>query len=285
MPVNKFNGFSNFGIGIGLRSEHYEDLLIKKPAIHWLEIISENYMLEGGKSLSLLEQVLDTYKVIQHGVSLYVGSSDPLDWQYLNRLKKLIKQTGTPFISDHLCWGSVDGTLSHDLLPLPYTFEAVVHTAGRVRQIQEFLEIPICLENVSSYAEFNNSEMTEWQFLSEVVERADCGILLDVNNIYVASQNHSFDPLEYLHNIPMSRVGQIHVAGHTKFEKYILDTHEGPVINDVWQLYAQAIKLAGPTNTLLEWDTNIPSLDIVHSEALKAHQYSKDIEKTLSKYA
>jgi hypothetical protein len=206
---------------------------------------------------------------------MYFGSAQPLNREHLKRLKTLTRRTKTPWLSDHLCWGSVDGRYTHDLLPMPYTFEAVRATAARIREVQDFLEIPVAVENVSSYAEFHESEMTEWEFLNEVVEAADCGILLDVNNIYVSSQNHSFNPLDYVNSVPAERVAQIHIAGHSKFEKYILDTHDHPVLDPVWRLYARAIERVGPTATLLEWDDNIPSFDEVHAEALKATKYLK----------
>jgi uncharacterized protein len=273
VPANRFNGFTNLGIGIGLRVPHYRHILSKKPTCDWFEIISENYMVDAGRPLHILDQILEQYQVVQHGVSMYFGSVTRGDREHLKRLKTLVKRTKTPFLSDHLCWGSVDGTYTHDLLPMPYTFAAARHTAEKVRQVRDFLEIPVCVENVSSYAEFHASEMTEWEFLSEVVERADCGILLDVNNIYVSSKNHSFDPYDYLNNVPHERVGQIHVAGHSKFEKYILDTHDHPVLDPVWKMYAHAIKLCGPTSTLLEWDAHIPSFEEVHREALKAKKF------------
>jgi uncharacterized protein len=273
LPANRFNGYTDLGIGIGLRIPHYDHILGKKPAVDWFEIISENYMVEGGRPLAILDQILDQYTVIQHGVSLYFGSTDRIDRQQLKRLKALSRRTKTPFLSDHLCWGSVDGTYTHDLLPMPYTFEAARNTAKRIKMVRDFVEVPICVENVSSYAEFHASEMTEWEFLSEVVERADCGILLDVNNIYVSSINHNFNPFEYLENIPHYRVGQIHIAGHSKYEKYTLDTHDHPVIDPVWNLYARALELVGPTNTLLEWDAHIPSFNEVHREALKARKF------------
>jgi uncharacterized protein (UPF0276 family) len=285
MPANKFNGFTDLGIGISLRVSHYDKLIDDRPPVDWLEIISENYMVDDGRPLAVLDQILESYPVIQHGVSLYLGSTDPLNKDYLKKLKKLSRRTKTPFLSDHLCWGSVDGTYSHDLLPIPYTFEAVVHTAERIRAAQDYLEIPICVENVSSYAEFFASQMTEWQFLSEIAERADCGILLDVNNIYVSSRNHSFDPYEYLHGIPLERVAQIHIAGHTEFDKYILDTHEGKVKKDVWDIYRETIKLIGPTNTLLEWDSNIPEFEVVHAEALKANKIISQLNTELSRSA
>jgi uncharacterized protein (UPF0276 family) len=203
-------------------------------------------------------------------------SADKIDRTHLRKLKSLVKRTKTPWLSDHLCWGSVDGTYTHDLLPMPYTFASARRTAEKIRQVRDFLEVPICVENVSSYAEYHVSEMTEWEFLSEVVERADCGILLDVNNIYVSSQNHGFNPYDYLDGVPHHRVGQMHVAGHTKFEKYILDTHDHPVLDPVWKLYAHATKRCGVTATLLEWDDKIPSFDEVHNEALKAHEFIGD---------
>jgi len=277
MPANRFNGFSNYGIGIGLRVPHYNHILSEKPAVDWFEVISENYMVDGGRPLHVLDQILEQYRVVQHGVSMYFGSPEPRDREHLKRLKALVKRTKTPWLTDHLCWGSVDGRYSHDLLPMPYTFEAAQLTAQRIREVTDFLEIPIAVENVSSYAEFHVSEMTEWEFLTEVVELADCGILLDVNNIYVSSRNHNFNPHDYVAAIPAERVAQIHIAGHSKFEKYILDTHDHPVIDPVWQLYAQAIERAGPTATLLEWDDKIPSFDEVHREALKASQFLAEL--------
>ncbi len=273
MPANRFNGFTEYGVGIGLRIPHYNHILENRPVCDWFEIISENFMVDGGRPLYVLDQLLEQYRVVQHGVSMYFGSVEPLNSEHMRRLKKLVRRTKTPWLSDHLCWGSVDGTYSHDLLPMPYTFEAAKKTAQKIREARDFLEVPVVVENVSSYAEFHASEMTEWQFLTEVVEGADCGILLDVNNIYVSSQNHSFDPFEYLHNVPHDRVAQIHIAGHSKYEKYILDTHDHAVIDPVWKLYERAIELVGPTATLLEWDDRIPSFEEVHNEALKAKRF------------
>jgi uncharacterized protein len=275
MPANRFNGFTDYGVGIGLRIPHYQHIFEKKPVVDWFEIISENYMVDGGRPLQVLDQILDQYRVVQHGVSMYFGSAQPLSREHLKRLKALVRRTNTPWLSDHLCWGSVDGRYTHDLLPIPYTWEAVKVTAKRIRQVQDYLEIPVAVENVSSYAEYHESEMTEWEFLNEVVETADCGILLDVNNIYVSSQNHTFDPLTYVNSVPSERVAQIHIAGHSKYRRYILDTHDHPVIDPVWTLYARAIERCGPTATLLEWDDNIPSFEEVHAEALKANRYLK----------
>ena len=230
-------------------------------------------MVDGGRPLEVLDKILEQYKVVQHGVSMYFGSAEKLNREHLNKLKRLVKRTNTPWLSDHLCWGSVDGRYTHDLMPMPYTHAVAKHTAEKIRQVRDFTEVPVCVENVSSYTEFHQSDMTEWEFLSEVSEKADCGILLDVNNIYVSSKNHDFNPYDYLNNVPHHRVGQIHIAGHSKFKKYILDTHDHPVLDPVWKMYAHAIKLCGHTATLLEWDDRIPTFDEVHNEALKATKF------------
>jgi uncharacterized protein (UPF0276 family) len=281
MPGNRFNAFQDHGVGIGLRIPHYEHIFSRKPVVDWFEIISENYMCDAGRPLATLDRILEQYRVVQHGVSMYFGSVTTPDPEHMKRLKQLVRRTKTPWLSDHLCWGSVDGTYTHDLLPLPYTWEAVERTVERVRMVQDYLEIPVAVENVSSYAAFTGSEMTEWEFLTEVVERADCGILFDVNNVYVSAMNHEFNPLDYVNSVPAHRVAQIHIAGHSKYEKYILDTHDHPVIDPVWQLYARAIERCGPTPTLLEWDDHIPSFDEVHAEAKKAQRYLKPALKNV----
>jgi hypothetical protein len=273
MPANAFNGWTDYGIGLGLRIPHYGHIFKEKPVVDWFEIISENFMVDGGRPLEVLDRIMERYRVVQHGVAMYFGSTDKLNRTHLTKLKRLVRRTNTPWLSDHLCWGSMDGRYTHDLLPLPYTFSAAKHTAEKIRAARDFLEVPICVENLSSYAEFHSSQMTEWEFLSEVAERADCGILLDVNNIYVSSLNHNFDPFEYLRNVPHHRVGQLHIAGHSQYEKYTLDTHDHPVLDPVWQIYAEAIRLIGHTATLLEWDDHIPSFDEVHAEALKANRF------------
>jgi len=259
MSANPYNNHTQYGVGLGLRVPHYRHILEQKPTVDWFEIISENFMVDGGRPLEVLDRILEQYRVVQHGVAMYFGSADKLDREHMRRLKALVKRTNTPWLSDHLCWGSVDGRFTHDLLPMPYTFASAKHTAEKIRAARDYLEVPICVENVSSYAEYHVSEMTEWEFLNEVVERADCGILLDVNNIYVSSQNHNFDPLTYLEAIPHQRVGQIHIAGHSKFERFILDTHDHPVLDPVWKLYERAIQRCGHTATLLEWDDRIPA--------------------------
>ncbi len=273
MSSTPFNRFEEYGIGVGLRTPHLNHILERKPVVDWFEIISENYMVDGGRALAMLDRIMEQYRVVQHGVSLYFGSAERLNREHLKRLRTLVRRTKTPWLTDHLCWGSVDGRYTHDLLPMPYTFEAARITAAKIREARDFLEVPIAVENVSSYAEFHVSEMNEWEFLNEVAERADCGILLDVNNIYVSSRNHNFDAREYLNEVPPGRIAQIHLAGHSKFEKYILDTHDHPVIGPVWKLYEQAIRRFGAVPTLLEWDDRIPSFDELHAEALKAEKY------------
>lgn len=275
---SRFNAFTDYGIGIGLRVPHYTHILSEKPVVDWFEIISENYMVDAGRALHVLDQILEQYRVVQHGVSMYFGNSARPNPDHLRKLKALVKRTGTPWLSDHLCWGSVDGRYSHDLLPMPYTWEAVETTARNIREVRDFVGVPVAVENVSSYAEFTASEMTEWEFLAEVVDRADCGILLDVNNIYVSSQNHGFDPAIYLNFVQPERVSQIHLAGHTRLENVILDTHDHPVCDPVWKLYAQAIQRCGRVATLLEWDDRIPSFDDVHGEALKAGKFLPQTE-------
>jgi len=220
MPANRFNSFTTYGVGIGLRVPHYDHILRNKPTCDWFEIISENFMVDGGRPLEILDEILAQYRVVQHGVSMYFGSAEKLNREHLRRLKDLVRRTKTPWVSDHLCWGSVDGRYTHDLLPMPYTFEAARITAQKIKEVRDYLEVPVVVENVSSYAEYHASEMTEWEFLNEVVERADCGILLDVNNIYVSAQNHSFNPLTYVNAVPAERVAQIHIAGHSKYQIY-----------------------------------------------------------------
>jgi hypothetical protein len=273
MPASRFNAFTDHGIGIGLRVPHYQHILEKKPVVDWFEIISENYMVEGGRPLQVLDRILEQYQVVQHGVSMYFGNAARPDRDHLKKLRALTRRTKTPWLSDHLCWGSVDGRFTHDLLPMPYTWEAVEWTARNIREVQDYTELPVAVENVSSYAEFHASEMSEWEFLNEVAERADCGVLLDVNNIYVSSRNHDFDPNLYVDHVNPARVAQIHIAGHTKHERYILDTHDHPVLDPVWQLYARALGRVGRTATLLEWDDRIPSFEEVHREALKANRF------------
>lgn len=268
----------NLGIGIGLRPCHYNDIFTSRPAIDWFEIISENYMVEGGAPLKNLERIMEHYPVVQHGVTLGIGSPAPLDYDYLKRLKKLTKITKTPWVSDHLCWGRRPGAHYHDLLPLPYKKEVIKYVAERAAIVQDFLELPFALENLSSYVAFVDDEMSEWEFYSEIVERADIFMMLDVNNVYVSSRNHGFEPEEYIKNIPMERVIQMHVAGHTDHGDYILDTHDNYVKDDVWKLYEIVYQKTGGVSTLLEWDDNFVSFEETWQEALKAKQYQSKLK-------
>lgn len=265
--------FDNLGIGIGLRVPHYSDIFSDEPAIDWFEIISENFMCEGGKPQENLERILDRYPVVQHGVALAIGSAAPLDFDYLRQLKALAKKTKTPWLSDHLCWGRLPGRHYHDLLPLPYTQAVVDYVAERARIVQDFLEVPFALENLSSYLSYTADEMPEWEFYSAIVEKADIHMMLDVNNIYVSSRNHGFDPDEYLRNIPMDRVIQVHLAGHSDHGDYCLDTHDHPVRDEVWDLYRKVYQATGGVSTLLEWDDHIPPFEEVWQEALKAKAF------------
>ena len=233
----KHRNFPNLGIGIGLRTEHYEDIFKLEPNIDWFEIISENFMVEGGRPLEVLDKILDRYPVVQHGVSMSIGSTEPLDFDYLKKLKALTRKTKTPWLSDHLSWGRLPNAYYHDLLPLPYTKEVIDLVAEKARIVQDYLEIPFALENLSSYVTFIQSTMTEWEFYSTMIERAGIYMMLDVNNIYVSGRNHGFDPTAYCDHIPVDKVIQIHIAGHSDFKDYVLDTHDAPVRKEVWDLY------------------------------------------------
>jgi uncharacterized protein (UPF0276 family) len=248
------------GFGLGLRAEHYDALLETRPNVDWLEAISENYMVEGGKPLHYLDRFRRDYPMVLHGVSLSIGGSDPLDSDYLDRLAALIDRVQPLWVSDHLCWTSHRGINMHDLLPLPQTEEAVAHVAERVLRVQDRLKRRILLENVSSYVTYRHSTLPEWEFLSAVAERADCLILLDINNIFVSAYNHEFDPHRYLQGIDPRRVWQFHLAGHQNNGSYIVDTHDHPIVDDVWQLFAEAWRRFGPVSTMIERDANIPPL-------------------------
>jgi uncharacterized protein (UPF0276 family) len=217
-----------------------------------------------------LEQVAERYPVVMHGVSLSIGSTDPLDFDYLRRLKRLAHAIDVRWLSDHLCWTGVAGLNTHDLLPIPLNEESLSHVVNRIRIVQDFLERPLVLENPSTYVTFASSTMTEWEFIGRMAEQADCGLLLDVNNIYVSSVNHDFDPVEYVRSVPHDRVVQFHLAGHTNCQTHLIDTHDGPVIDPVWELYRLADELTGGASTLLEWDAKIPPFPVVHAEVLKA---------------
>jgi len=249
-----------FGFGLGLRTPHYEAILSEPHAIDWLEVITENYLGPGGKPLDYLERIRERFPLVMHGVSLSIGSTDPIDFEYLRMVRELAQRIEPYWISDHLCWTGVDGRNLHDLLPLPYTEEALACVSARVAQVQEALGRQILLENVSSYLSFHADEMSEWEFLREVAARADCNILLDINNIYVSSVNHGFDPVKYLQAMPKSRVRQFHLAGHSDMGGHLIDTHDHPIVAPVWELYRQALTLFGDVPTMIERDDNIPEL-------------------------
>jgi uncharacterized protein len=272
-------GLPDLGVGVGLRLPHYQHILEHLPAVDWFEIISENFMVAGGLPIANLERFLSHYRLVQHGVSLSIGSTDPLDFDYLGRLKALLRKVKSPWVSDHLCWTGAHGVNLHDLLPMPYTDEAVKHVAARARTVQDFLEVRLALENVSSYLTYASSTMTEWEFLSAIAEEADCGVLLDVNNIYVSSYNHGFDADAYIDGVPHHRVVQIHLAGHTNRGKYIIDTHSDHVIDAVWALYRRALGRTGDVSTLVEWDDDIPAFETLLAEAEKARAIREEVAR------
>jgi uncharacterized protein len=265
------------GHGVGLRPTHYPRLWDGTARVDWFEVISENFMIAGGRPLAALERARSLAPVVLHGVSLSIGSTDPLDEAYREALRSLAARYEPAWISDHLCWSSVGGQHAHDLLPLPYTEEALDHVVRRVLAVQERLGRQILLENVSSYLTYTHSTISEWEFLGAVAERAGCGLLLDVNNLYVSAMNHGFAADTYLAGLPGDRIGQIHLAGHTDMGTYLFDTHDGPVIEAVWDLYREAVRRFGRVSTLVEWDDHVPDLGIVCAEAERARAVEAEI--------
>jgi uncharacterized protein (UPF0276 family) len=274
-PAGNRWGFPNLGTGIGLRTVHFGRILAEHPRVDWFEILSENFMDSGGRPLYVLDQVAERYPVALHGVSMSIGSTDPLDREYLAKLKALARRTRAHWVSDHLCWTGVMGRNTHDLLPMPYSEEALRHTIGRVRQVSEILERPLVLENPSSYVEFKASTLSESEFLARLSREADCGLLLDVNNVYVSSFNHGFAAAAYIDAIPKDRVVQFHVAGHTHEGTHIVDTHSDHALPEVWELYRRAYQHAGGAATLYEWDEDIPELEVLLAEARKAIRHQR----------
>jgi uncharacterized protein (UPF0276 family) len=270
----------SLGFGLGLRVEHYAEILGGDPAVDWFEALTENYLVPGGKPLYNLMHVRERFPVALHGVSLSIGSTAPLDLEYLAQVKALASHVEPAWVSDHLCWTGVSGKNVHDLLPLPYTEEALTHVVSRVRTVQDILGRRILLENVSSYVTFRESCMTEWEFLAAVAEQSDCLLLLDVNNVYVSSVNHEFDPNVYLNAVPVDRVQQIHLAGHEDHGHYLIDTHDQPVPEPVWELYVAALRRFGAVSTMIERDANIPPLAVLESELDRARKLA---ERTLGK--
>jgi len=275
--MTRFNVATISGAGIGLRSRHYRDILATKPPVAWFEVLSENYFGAGGLPIYHLEAVRADYPVTLHGVGMSLGSADPLNIDYLTRLKTLAGQIEPAWISDHLAWISVDGRHVHDLLPLPYTEESLVHFSARVSRVQDFLGRRLLIENPSSYMAYRTTDMTEWEFLQELAQRADCDLLFDVNNVYVSGHNHGFDPLEYLHALPADRIREIHLAGYEEHGDYLFDTHGYRVHPPVWDLYRKTIERLGSVPTLIEWDTDIPEFDVLVDEANKAQKVLTEV--------
>jgi uncharacterized protein (UPF0276 family) len=263
----------SLGFGLGLRKEHYNTIIESSPDVDWFEILTENYLVDGGKPLYFLDQICEKYPVVMHGVSMSLGSADPLDMDYLRQVKDLAERTNARWVSDHMCFTGVDGINAHDLLPLPCNEEAVKHISNKIKQAQDFLGRQILVENASTYITYKQSDMTEWDFTTAVAEESDSLILLDVNNIYVSAYNHGFDPLEYLDGIPADRVQQHHIAGHSQYDGYIIDTHDHDVVQGVWDLYAEAIKRYGEVSVMIERDDNIPELP----ELLAELQIARDV--------
>jgi uncharacterized protein (UPF0276 family) len=265
------------GFGLGLRIDHFHHVLEQRPPVDWFEVISENFMVAGGKPRYYLHAIREHYPMVMHGVSLSIGSTDPLDMDYLRRLKALANELQPEWISDHLCWTAVNGINTHDLIPLPYTEEAIAHVARRIAQVQDFLGRQILMENVSSYVSFRDSAMTEWDFLNEVSRRADCLILFDINNIYVSARNHGFDPLDYIEAIDPARVRQFHLAGGTDYGDYVIDTHDRDVPEPVWSLYAAALRRFGPVASMIERDANIPEFPELLAELETARRIAGQV--------
>jgi len=268
----------SLGFGLGLRTAHYESILNDDPHVDWFEIISENYLVPGGKPLYYLHRIRERFPLVMHGVSMSIGSCAPLNMEYLRQLRQLAASIQPAWLSDHLCWTGVDGVNLHDLMPLPYTEEALRHVSRRIRQVQDFLGRRMLIENVSSYVTFASSEMTEWEFLAHLAVEADCDLLLDVNNIYVSSVNHGFNPLQYIGAMPQTRVRQIHLAGHQNNGDHIIDTHDHPIVDPVWDLYRAACERFGEVATMIERDDNIPPLAELVDELNVARTLSDTVE-------
>jgi uncharacterized protein (UPF0276 family) len=272
MTRNRF-GLPDLGLGVGLRTAHFAHILANRPELGFFEVLTENFLDTGGRPLFILDRIAEHYPTVMHGVSLSIGSTDALDFAYLAKVKALAARIGARWVSDHLCWTGVLGRNTHDLLPLPYTERSLRHVVARVRAVQEFLERPLVLENPSTYLEFTPSAMPEWEFVARMAEDADCGLLLDVNNVYVSAFNHRYDAAAYIDAIPGDRVCQIHLAGHTHKGTHILDTHSDHVVDPVWALYGHTVRHVGLRATLLEWDADIPAFEVVHREVEKARAW------------
>jgi uncharacterized protein (UPF0276 family) len=267
----------SLGFGLGLRTDHYQHIIDHRPAVDWFEALSENYMVAGGKPKYFLRKIREQYPIVLHGVSLSIGSTDPLNEKYLDALEALIKEVEPEWVSDHLCWTGVSGVNTHDLMPLPYTEEAIKNVAERIVRVQDRLKRPLLIENVSSYVTYEHSAMSEWEFYAEVVERADCLMLLDLNNIYVSARNHHFDPFDYINAINPERVQQFHLAGHTDNGDHVIDTHDHDVRDEVWDLYRHALARFGPVSTMIERDDNIPPFADLEAELTQARDCAAEV--------
>lgn len=263
-------GSPDLGVGVGLRVPHYRRIFAEKPRVDFVEVISENFMGAGGRPRHHLERALELYPLVQHGVSLGIGGPEEPNPAYLESLRELVRRTKTPWVSDHFCWCGSGGAHLHDLLPLPFTRELARTVAERARKIQDFLGVPFALENASSYLTYKGSTLAEWEFIAEIAERADIGLLFDVNNVFVSAYNHGLDPVAFVEAVPAERIVQIHLAGHTNLGTHIIDTHDGHVIDPVWALYRLTIERAGAVSTLVEWDDDIPELEVLLAEAERA---------------
>ncbi len=264
------------GFGLGLRTDHFQHVLEHQPELDWFEILSENYMVDGGKPLYFLDAIREHYPVVMHGVSMSIGSTDPLNFEYLKQLKLLADRIQPKWLSDHLCWTGVNHINSHDLLPLPYNEEALNHLVERIKTVQDYLELPFLVENVSSYLTYNNSEMSEWEFLNEVSRLSGCNILLDINNIYVSARNHDFRSEEYIDGIDKDSVWQFHLAGHTDYGNYVIDTHDHDICDPVWELYRYALRRFGPISTMIERDDHIPPFPELYAELQIAKEIAEE---------
>ncbi|KAA3620537.1 MAG: DUF692 domain-containing protein [Proteobacteria bacterium] len=274
---NVIENKSFLGFGLGLRTDHYDDVLNRQPAVDWFEVITENYLVPGGRPLDYLHRIRERYPMVMHGVSMSVGSTDPIDLDYVANVKRLADDLDVPWFSDHLCWTGVNRRNLHDLMPLPYNDDTARHVASRVAEIQERVGRRMLIENLSSYVTYKDSVMEEWDFLDAVASEAGCGILLDINNIYVSAFNHEFDPSDYLDAMDPERIYQFHLAGHLDAGDYIVDTHDHPIIDPVWSLYEEALKRFGPVSTMIERDANIPPLDDVMAELEHARKLARPI--------
>ena len=275
----------HLGFGLGLRPDYYQQILETRPAVDWFEILSENYLVAGGRPLAYLEQIRHDYPIVMHGVSMSIGSCDALDMNYLKQLKQLKERVEPQWISDHLCWTGVNGKNLHDLMPLPYTEFTINHVVERIKKVQDYLGCQILLENVSSYVTYQESDIQEWEFITEIAQRSDCLLLLDINNVFVSAFNHRFDPHAYVDAIPSDRVKQIHLAGYTDNHDYLIDTHDQPVSQPVWELYEHTLNRIGSVPTMIERDDNYPEFNELLAELEHARAINQKLSTSIKEHA